>query len=262
MMELGLKGKRALVMGASRGLGRGIATILAAEGCDLILAARNAERLAQDAAHHTHAHGVAATAVGLDLSEPASVQSLIDTVKTLGGIDILIANAGGPPPTGALGVAPEVWRRHFESMVLGLIRVIDGTVPTMREKRWGRVLTIASSGVVQPIPSLAVSNTLRSSLVAFSKTLAGEVAADGVTANVVLPGRIGTERVAELDQAAAARTGATVEEARAKSAATIPMKRYGTVEEFASVCAFLVSVPAAYVTGSVIRIDGGLIQSI
>ncbi len=261
-MELGLKGKRALVMGASRGLGRGIAAALAAEGCGLILAARNAERLAQDAARHTHEHGVPATAVGLDLADAASVQGLIDTVATLGGVDILIANAGGPPPSGALGVAPEAWRKHFDSMVLGLIRMIDATVPAMREKRWGRVLTIASSGVVQPIPTLAMSNTLRASLVAFSKTLAGEVAADGVTANVVLPGRIGTERVAELDQAAATRTGTSVEEARAKSAATIPMKRYGTVEEFAAVCAFLVSAPAAYVTGSVIRIDGGLIQSI
>ncbi len=261
-MELGLKGKRALVMGASRGLGRGIAAALAAEGCDLILAARNAERLAQDAARHTHAHGVAATAIGLDLTDEDSVQSLIDTVKTLGGADILIANAGGPPPTGALGVAPEVWRKHFDAMVLSLIRVIDGVVPSMREKRWGRVLTIASSGVVQPIPTLAISNALRSSLVAFSKTLAGEVAADGVTANIVLPGRIGTERVAELDQATAERTGISADQARAKSAALIPMKRYGTVEEFASVCAFLVSAPAAYVTGSVIRIDGGLIQSI
>ncbi len=186
-MELGLKGKRALVMGASRGLGRGIAAALAAEGCDLILAARNAERLAQDAARHTHAHGVAATAIGLDLTDEDSVRSLIDTVKTLGGADILIANAGGPPPTGALGVAPEVWRKHFDAMVLSLIRVIDGVVPSMREKRWGRVLTIASSGVVQPIPTLAISNALRSSLVAFSKTLAGEVAADGVTANIVLP---------------------------------------------------------------------------
>lgn len=261
-MELGLKSKRALVMGASRGLGRGIAASLAAEGCDLILAARNAERLAQDAAALGKAHGIAATAVGVDLSQADSVQSLIDTVKTLGGVDILIANAGGPPPTGALGVDPEVWRKHFESMVLGMIRVIGAVVPQMREKHWGRIVTIASSGVIQPIPTLAISNTLRAGLVAYSKTLATEIAADGVTANVVLPGRIATERVAELDQAAAQRAGISVDEASAKSAATIPMKRYGKVKEFAAAVTFLASEPAAYMTGGVIRIDGGLIQSI
>lgn len=261
-MELGLKGKRALVMGASRGLGRGIAQALAAEGCDLILAARSAEKLRDAAAQIESQHGVKATVVGLDLSDAASVVAMVDTVKAMGGVDILLGNVGGPPPSGALGVAPETWLKHFESMVLNLIRVIDGLVPQMREKKWGRVITITSSGVVQPIPTLAMSNTLRASLVAFSKTLAGEVAADGVTVNVVLPGRIGTERVAELDQAAAARTGTTVAEASAKSAAAIPMKRYGKVEEFAAVCAFLAGVPAGYVTGSMIRVDGGLIASI
>ena len=261
-MELGLKGKRALILGASRGLGRGIAAALAAEGCDPILAARSAEKLGRDAASIESAHGVKVTAVGLDLSDTSSVQSLIETVKTMGGVDILLGNVGGPPPTGALGVAPEIWAKFFNSMVLNLIRVIDGVVPTMREKKWGRVITIASSGVVQPIPTLAISNTLRASLVTFSKTLATEVAADGVTVNVVLPGRIATERVGELDKAAAERGGITVAEAATKSAAGIPMKRYGKVEEFAAVCAFLAGVPAGYVTGSTIRIDGGQIQSI
>lgn len=261
-MELGLKGKRALVMGASRGLGRGIAASLAAEGCDLILAARSAEKLGRDAAQLESDHGVKVTAIGLDLSDGQSVQSLIDTVKTMGGVDILLGNVGGPPPTGALGVDPQVWRKHFESMVMSLIRVIDGLVPMMREKKWGRIITITSSGVIQPIPTLAISNTLRASLVAFSKTLATEVAGDGVTVNVVLPGRIGTERVAELDKAAAERAGTSIEDASAKSAATIPMKRYGEVEEFAAVCTFLASAPAAYVTGSMIRVDGGLIAAI
>ena len=147
-------------------------------------------------------------------------------------------------------------------MVMSLIRIVDALVPMMREKKWGRVITITSSGVIQPIPTLAISNTLRASLVAFSKTLAGEVAADGVTVNVVLPGRIGTERVAELDKAAAERGNLSIEEASAKAAATIPAKRYGKVEEFAAVCTFLASVPAGYVTGSSIRVDGGLIASI
>ncbi len=261
-MELGLKGKRALVLGASRGLGRGIAAALAAEGCDLILAARSAEKLGHDAAALEKSHGIKVTAIGLDLTDTQSVISLVDTVKTMGGVDILLGNVGGPPPTGALGVDPEIWTKFFNSMVLNLIRVIDGLVPGMREKKWGRVITITSSGVVQPIPTLAISNTLRASLVAFSKTLATEVAADGVTVNVVLPGRIGTERVGELDKAAADRAGISVAEASAKSAATIPMRRYGKVEEFAAVCTFLAGVPAGYVTGSTIRIDGGLIQAI
>ncbi len=261
-MELGLKGKRALVMGASRGLGRGIAAALAAEGCDLILAARSAEKLRDTAAQLETQHGIKATVVGLDLGDAATVDALIDTVKTMGGVDILLGNVGGPPPSGALGVPAETWRKHFESMVMSLIRIVDALVPMMREKKWGRVITITSSGVIQPIPTLAISNTLRASLVAFSKTLAGEVAADGVTVNVVLPGRIGTERVAELDKAAAERGNLSIEEASAKAAATIPAKRYGKVEEFAAVCTFLASVPAGYVTGSSIRVDGGLIASI
>lgn len=260
-MDLGLTGKRALVMGASRGIGRGIARILAAEGCELVTAARNIDRLEEDAEALRSEHGVAVTARHLDLSDQASVDALAEFLAAE-GVDIVINNSGGPPPSGALGVSKDLWRSHFESMVLGLITLTEAAVGPMRAKGWGRILTIASSGVVQPIPTLGVSNTLRSSLVAFSKTLAGEVAADGVTANVILPGRIDTERVAELDGRAAERDNLPITDVRRNAAAAIPAGRYGTVEEFASTAVFLVSVPAGYVTGHVVRVDGGMIRSI
>ena len=260
-MDLGMTGKRALVMGASRGIGRGIARMLASEGCELVIAARNIDRLEEDAKSLRTDHDVAVIPRQLDLGDEESIADL-SAFLSGEGVDILINNSGGPPPSGALGVDPEQWRRHFASMVLSLIRLTEAAVGPMRAKGWGRILTIASSGVVQPIPTLGISNTLRSSLVAFSKTLAGEVAADGITVNVILPGRIDTERVAEIDGRVAERDGRPIDEVRRASEAAIPIGRYGTVEEFASTAAFLVSVPAGYVTGHVVRVDGGLIRSI
>jgi 3-oxoacyl-[acyl-carrier protein] reductase len=260
-MDLGLKGRRALVMGASRGLGRGIARGLAAEGAELVLAARSLDKLEADAAALRAAHGVAVEARRLALGQAGAVEALAEGLGDR-GVDILIANTGGPPPSGALGVAPDTWRRQFEQMVLPVIALADALVPAMRRRRWGRVVLIASSGVVQPIPTLAMSNTLRSSLVGFCKTLAGEVAGDGVTVNVMLPGRITTERTGELDAATAERRGVSFEEARKEAASTIPAGRYGEVDEFAAVAVFLASARAGYVTGSVVRVDGGLIRSV
>lgn len=261
-MDLGLKGKRALVMGASRGLGRGIAEALAAEGCHLLLASRNRDRLDESADDLRRRHAITVDVAALDLGAEASVKALCATANQLGGVDVLVNISGGPPPSGALGVAAEVWRRHFESMVMGIVVVTEAMVAGMRARKWGRVLTVASSGVEQPIATLALSNALRASLVGWSKTLAGEIAADGVTVNVLLPGRIATERVGELDEAAARRQGIDIAKVRDASAAAIPAGRYGTVEEFAAVAAFLASEKAAYVTGHMMRVDGGLIRSI
>lgn len=260
-MDLGLKGKRALVLGASRGLGRGIAQALAAEGCHLLVAARNAERLGQAAAD-LRSHGVSVTEQTVDLGDRASVAALIQAAQAGGGVDILVGISGGPPPGGALGIADEAWHGHFDSMLFGLARLTEAVIAGMRAQHWGRVLMVASSGVVQPIPTLGLANTLRAGLVAWCKTLAGEVAADGVTVNVLLPGRIATERVGELDEAAARRQGIDIDKVRSASAATIPMGRYGTVEEFAAMAAFLASEKASYVTGSLVRVDGGLVRSI
>lgn len=260
-MDLQIAGKKALVTGASSGLGRGIAEALAAEGVHVNLAARRADRLA-DAVAGIQQKGGSAAAHTLDLSDLAQVEALASSLLAAGGIDILVANSGGPPPSGPQGVKTEVWREQFDGMILPIITLIDRLVPGMQEKGFGRVMIVSSSGVVQPIPTLAISNTLRSSLVGYAKTLAGAVAGDGVTVNLLAPGRIHTDRTDQLDKANADRTGKSIDDVRAASTATIPAGRYGKVEEFAATAAFLAGVPAGYITGSVIRIDGGMIRSV
>ena len=262
-MDLGLQGKGALVMSSSRGLGLGIAELLASEGCNVLLTGRSKDRLAA-AVDAINAKGTGHAAYTVtDLADPACVDQLaIAAEEALGQVDILINNTGGPPPGRMVDAESTVLASYFEQMVSRVIDITARLLPAMRERRWGRVITIGSSRVIQPIPNLGLSNALRSTLVGWSKSLSIDVAADGVTVNMLLPGRIHTERVDELDSAAAKRTGKSLEKTRAASRATIPVGRYGTVEEFASVAAFLASVPASYVTGSLVRCDGGAICSI
>lgn len=260
-MDLGLKGKRALVLSSSRGLGRGVAESLAAEGAQVLMTARSGDRL-QAAVEAINARGAGrAQAFVADLGrDPKGIYDA--AVERLGGVDILVANTGGPPARTALNVEPEEWAPQFEAMVLPVVTLAGLVLPGMRERRWGRILTIASSGVIQPIPNLVLSNALRSSLVGWSKTLASEVAKDGVTVNMVLPGRIETDRTGELDAANAKAQGRTPEEVAAASRAGIPADRYGRVEEFADVVCFLASERASYVTGSLVRVDGGAVRSV
>jgi 3-oxoacyl-[acyl-carrier protein] reductase len=260
-VDLGIRGKKALVLGASQGMGAAIARAMAAEGCDLVIGARTENALAELAAELKSAHGVAAETYGIDLSDAAAVEILCAAIENEIKPDILLNNTGGPPPSGAIGVATDVWSRAFQSLFLSTVRITEAAVAGMRAKGWGRVLTIASSGVHQPIPNLAVSNSLRPSVVGFSKSLANEIAGDGVTVNVILPGRIETNRMIEIDNANAERQGLTVPELQAASLANIPAGRFGTAQEFAAVAAFLMSAPASYVTGSTIRVDGGAIKS-
>ena len=261
-MELGVKDRVALVFGAAGGLGRAIAEALAQAGRQLALADVNEAGLAKvrEAVEALKARNVALPWV---LGDFEAIEPNLKRVEDhLGPIDILVNNTGGPAPSLAADTPVGTWRREFEAMVASMIAVTAAVLPSMRGRGWARVITSASSRVATPIPNLAVSNTLRSALVAWSKTLAREVARDGVTVNVVAPGRIATGRVTALDEAKAAREGRTSEEVAARSAADIPMGRYGRPEEYANVVAFLASVQSSYVTGSLIRVDGGLIPSI
>ena len=261
-MDLGIKGKTALVLGASQGLGRAIAERLAAEGVNLVLAARTAKALEELAETLSRQHGIVAVAAPVDLTDTKSVEAFCVRVRDDFKPDILLANAGGPPPSPSTGIDPDLWRTAAQGLLLSVIRITETAVEGMRAKKWGRILAIGSSGIVQPIPNLAVSNTIRGAVAGFCKTLSAEVAGDGITVNMILPGKIDTSRVGQLDAARAKREDKTVEQVRKETAAVLPAKRYGTPEEFAQVAAFLVSDCASYVTGQMTRVDGGMIRSI
>lgn len=261
-MDLGLEGKTALVLGGGGGLGRAIARSLATEGVNVAVAGIGSTSIDGTVAD-LKAIGGKCMSVIWDLADLSVINAKISKIEgELGGVDILVNNTGGPPPATAAGQDPALWAAQFQSMVLSIIAITDRVLPGMKSRGWGRILTSTSSGVIAPIPNLAISNALRLSLVGWSKTLAREVGKDGITANIVVPGRIATSRVAALDNAKATREGRSVEEVAAESQGTIPLGRYGKPEEYADVVAFLASERAAYITGSVIRVDGGLIPSI
>lgn len=262
-MDLGISGKRALVLASSRGLGLGIARALADEGAHVLLCGRSADKLKANAEAINAAGPGKADWVEADLSDANFVDTMLAAVHhKLGGIDILVNNTGGPTPGTAEEMTAEKLYNFFQSMVVRVITLTNALLPLMQTQGFGRILTVASSGVFEPIPNLALSNTLRSALVGWNKTLATEVASYGVTANMLLPGRIHTDRIDELDAANATKAGKSVDEVRAASLKSIPAGRLGKVEEFAAAAAFLCSVPASYVTGTMLRVDGGAAKSI
>jgi 3-oxoacyl-[acyl-carrier protein] reductase len=261
-MDFGLKGKTALVLGGGGGLGRAIAKSFAAEGAKVAVAGVGSTSIDATLAE-LHSMGGSGLSLIWDLADLSVIDANIAKIESeLGPVDILINNTGGPPPSTAAGQDPALWAKQFQAMVLSVIAITDRVLPGMKARGWGRILTSTSSGIIAPIPNLAISNALRMSLVGWSKTLAREVAKDGITANIIVPGRIATARVATLDNARAKREGRSVEEVAAESAATIPVGRYGKPEEYADVVAFLASTRATYITGSVIRVDGGMTTSI
>jgi 3-oxoacyl-[acyl-carrier protein] reductase len=257
-MDLGLEGRSALVVGSTSGIGLAIARALSREGAKVALSGRR-----EDVAKEQAALLENAVAVPIDLTEPSSVATAVAQAEAaLGAIDVLVLNSGGPPPGPAAELTAEAMDESLRSLLLAHVQLVTLVLPGMRERGWGRVLAVGSSGVQQPIANLARSNAARAALAGYLKTLAGEVGRDGVTVNMALPGRIDTDRVATLDEGAAKRRGSDAATVRRASEAAIPLGRYGTPEEFGDVAAFLCSERAAYVTGAQIRIDGGAIASL
>ncbi len=262
-MDFGIEGKRALVLASSRGLGQGIAVALAREGANVMLCGRSSEALeANCRAINAEGKGTAEW-IRADLLE----DDFVETVRTaaqrkFGGVDILVNNTGGPTPGTTEEMTAERLETYFFSMVLRVITLTNALLPDMKAQGWGRILTVASSGVIEPIGNLALSNTLRPALAGWSKTLSTEIARFGITSNLLLPGSILTGRLDELDGAAAKRTGKSMDEVRSGKEAAIPVGRYGKVEEFGATAAFLCSQQASYITGSIVRCDGGAARSV
>lgn len=257
-MDLGLRDRTALVCASTGGLGRAVAEALGREGARVVVCGRRGELAREVASGLDHAIGVTA-----DLNDADAADHLVETAEeTFGPVEILVLNGPGPRPARAAAVSADDVAEAVRSLLITPQRLVGRVLPGMRERGWGRILAIGSSGVVAPIPDLALSNTGRAALAGYLKTLASEVAADGVTVNLLLPGRIATPRLAALDTARAEREGRTAEEVAAASASTIPAGRYGDPAEFGAFAAFLCSAQAAYVTGTATRCDGGLVPTL
>ncbi|MBM3520618.1 MAG: SDR family oxidoreductase [Alphaproteobacteria bacterium] len=256
-MKLELEGRTALVCGASQGLGYAIAEGLAAEGVRVGLFARNGAKLAERA-KALEARGLKAMALAGDLGDFASVEKAL---ASFGSVDILVCNTGGPPAGKPDHVDPDLWRSQFEAMVLNQMRLVSLCLPSMRARKFGRIVNVASTSVVEPIGYLPLSGPLRAALANWLKALSDAVARDGITVNTLLTGSFSTERIDKLNATAAAARGVAVEAIVAETSAAIPAGRYGSPEEFADVAVFLASARASYVTGQMIGIDGGAMRS-
>jgi 3-oxoacyl-[acyl-carrier protein] reductase len=261
-MDFGIGGRRAVLGGATAGLGRASAEALAAEGCELLIWSRSDERLGATAQELSRAHGVRVEHVAADATAPDGAAIVAVAAEAFGPIDILVLNAGGPPTTDPTTTEPAGWSQALQLLTITPIDLATRLLPGMRDRGWGRVIAILSSSIRQPVPELVYSSSGRLALAAWLKTTAGAVAADGVTVNGVMPGRLATQRVHQLDAGRAEREGRTEEEVRAGHLANIPARRYGEPEELGALVAFLASERASYVTGQFIAVDGGLIAGV
>jgi 3-oxoacyl-[acyl-carrier protein] reductase len=249
-MDLGLEGRRALVTGASKGIGFGIAKALAAEGASVAVSSRSRERIEAAAGE------IGAVPFEHDTADVDAASALIDRVEEeLGPLDVLVTNSGGPPlGADALGFSRDQWEDAYRMLVLGPMALIERVVPGMRERGFGRIVGVSSSAVREPIPVLMLSNAHRTGLLAAFKTISRQVAGDGVTVNSVLPGRIATDRLAD--------NHGSLEGAEEAAKTQVPAGRLGTIDEMGAAAAFLCSEQAGYITGQAVLVDGGLTQSV
>ena len=262
-MDLGLKNKVALVAASSQGLGRAVAEELAAEGASLVLCARDSRTLAETAASIAEKTNAHVLAVPADVTVAEDIKRLVDAGnQRFGRIDILVTNAGGPPAGRFEQLTHQQWEDAIRLTLLSAVELTRQVLPGMKERRWGRIINITSIAVKQPVENLLLSNSLRAGLTGFARTLANEVAPDGITVNNVLPGYTRTERLDELAQMMAEKQGISASEFRGKWEKEIPMGRLGEPREFAAMVTFLASERASYVTGTSIQVDGGWIRSL
>ncbi len=262
-MDFKLTGKRALVLAASRGLGFATAMGLAREGVSVVICSRDETRIRDAAAKIRAATGVKVDGLVADVSSADEAARLVHHATTaLGGLDIVVHNAGGPPAGEFLTITEAQWQKAFEQNLMSFVRLVQAAVPELQKSGGGRILTIASSSIKQPIPGLVLSNALRTGVWGLVKTLARELGPHGILVNVVAPGRIQTERIEELDQVTASRRGVDVSQVRAEGVAAIPAGRLGTPEEFANLLVFLASDAARYISGQAITVDGGAMTAL
>lgn len=258
-MDLGLAGRVALVTAASKGMGKASAMGLAAEGARVVMCARTESDLKTAAEEIRAKTRAEVLAVPADVTKKDDVNALVDrAVKTFGHVDILVANAGGPPRGYFEDMTDEQWQGAFDVSLLSVVRLVRGVLPSMKARRWGRILTIQSVSVKQPIPELLLSNAVRPGVAGMMKTLAGQLGKDGITVNTVCPGKIMTDRFLGGQKI----SGLSREDYLARAVEDVPVRRIGTPEEFANVIVFLASERASYVTGVAVQVDGGLVRGL